>query len=134
MDPANPDLWHVAFTDVDESGHWLRRVLAWLPHPRHVLLFRDTPAGLLVVQQTLGPLSVVVQPGCTALGFAAELAAKGGRTYVCRAAPEGGWLPKPITCVDIARSLLGLPYRPQTPAMFEREIRRIEKPVAVQTL
>jgi hypothetical protein len=129
-----PEVWHIGFTDVESSTHWLRRLLQWLPHPRHVVCFRDTPGGLLTVQQTLACLLVTIQPGHTAAGFAAEIEQAGGAVVTRTVTPETvhSWQPRPFNCVDIARAVVRLPYVPQTPRRFLRQLRSTKHGQQVQ--
>lgn len=124
--PSEPArVWWVGFTDVDDSTHWVRRLIGWLPPPRHVVAYRDTPGGLLVVQQTLSRLSVTVQAGVQAKDFTAQIKAAGGIVHAALApADDGaaGWIPRPSTCVDAVRALLAMPWRPQTPAGLARQL------------
>lgn len=122
-----PRVWWIGFTDVDDSTHWVRRILGWLPHPRHVVAYRDTPGGLLIVQQTLSRLSVTVQAGVQASDMTSQIEAAGGSVHAALApADDGGtgWIPRPSTCVDTVRALLAMPWRPQTPAGLARQIAR----------
>lgn len=110
-----PQRWCVGFTDVDASGHWLRWFLRWLPHPRHVNAFRDTPAGLLIVEQTLSRLSVTLHPQASEASYAAEIEAAGGHVVVVTVPAEtGGWTPRIGNCIATTRALLALPPRIQT--------------------
>ena len=122
-----PVLWHFGFHDLPKSGHWMRRVLGRiLAHPRHVVAFRDTKAGLLRVEQTLEGLRVGLQPLATAVQYAAEIVEDGGEVHAALVPAEGtvGYLPRPFSCVDVARSLACLPYKPQTPRQLARELSR----------
>lgn len=118
--------WHVGFVDLDSSGHWVRRLLMRLRPPRHVVCFADTPAGLLSIQQTLEGLRVAVQPGATALGFTAEIVGDGGSVFPVAVPELGtvGWRPRPFSCVCLARSLLTLPHKVQTPRGLASELSR----------
>lgn len=112
---STPTVWHVGFTDVDASAHWLRRLLNWLPMPRHVNAFRDTPAGLLLVEHTLSRLTVTIHPQATAASYAEQIAAAGGHVVtVTVPAESGGWVPRFGNCITTTRALLGLPPRLQT--------------------
>lgn len=123
-----PDHWCVGFTDVDDSSHWVRKALIRLLWPpRHVVCYRDTDAGLLIVQQTLSRLLVTLQPGYTEASFTDELLSAGGRVFTVLVPPDdgiAGWVPRPFSCVDIARALVCLRYRPQTPNGLARELSR----------
>jgi hypothetical protein len=124
---TGPAVWCYGFTDLDSGRHWLRWLLRWIPAPRHVVCYRDTAAGLLIVQQTLSRLSVTIQPGATAAGFTAEIVAAGGQVHHVHVYPDGpgeGWTPRPFCCTDIARSLASMPWRPQTPRGLARELAR----------
>jgi hypothetical protein len=110
-----PQRWCVGFTDLDASTHWLRRILSWLPHPRHVNAFRDTPGGLLLVEQTLSRLSVTLHPQATEASYTAEIEAAGGHVVVVTVpAEDGGWTPRIGNCIATTRALLAMKPRPQT--------------------
>jgi hypothetical protein len=123
-----PERWCVGFTDVDTSGHWLRRLFLLLRMPRHVVCFRDTGAGLLVVQQTVGGLSVTLQRVATEKAFTAEIEAAGGSVTHRWVTPEDRRVVhfRPFTCTCIARSLLALPYRAQTPRALASQLRGLQ--------
>lgn len=110
-----PQRWCIGFTDVDPSDHWLRRLLNWLPHPRHVNAFRDTPAGLLLVEHTLSRLTVNIHPQATEASYTAEIEAAGGHVVVVTVpAEDGGWTPRLGNCITTTRALLAMRPRPQT--------------------
>lgn len=117
--------WHVAFTDLEPGRHWLSRLLARLrPGFRHVLAFRDTPAGLLIVQQTVARTQVDLNPWSDAATYAAEVRGRGATVLVIPAAPDDSVpVPRFLNCVGLTRSLLGLPGRPwQTPSGLFRQL------------
>jgi hypothetical protein len=127
-----PTRWHVGFTDVDDSGHWLRWFLRWLPHPRHVRAFRQASpcdrcghvGPLIVVEQTLSRLSVTDTPGATEASHTAEIEAAGGHVVVVTVPAEtGGWTPRLGNCIATTRALLALRPRVQTAGALLRELR-----------
>jgi hypothetical protein len=127
-DHAQIDLtvtWTVAFTDLEPARHWVSRALGWLrPGMRHVLAFRQTPGGVLIVQQTAARLQVDVAPFTTAEALAASLVA-GGATLLDVRVPADDSVPvlRGLTCVGVTRALLGMRGRPfQTPAGLARQL------------
>jgi len=118
--------WLVAAVDVPTSPGLARWLLGWLrPGHRHVLAYRETYGGLLIVQTTVARLQVDWFPGVTEADYTAELEA-GGATVreMARSVDDGQWVIRGLTCVSIVRALAGLPGRWQTPAQLMRAISR----------
>ena len=119
--------WLVAAVDVPTSPGLARWLLGWLtPGHRHVLAYRETHGGLLIVQTTVARLQVDFFPGVTEADYTAELTEKGATVReFARKVDDGRWIPRGLTCVSIVRALAGLPGRWQTPAQLMRELSRV---------
>lgn len=119
-----PIRWHVGFTPIDPSSHWIRRLLVRvLAFPQHVRAFRDArpcvrcghPGPLLVVEHTLSRLMVTETAGATAASHTAEIAADGGHVIAVDVPAEDGSLQLRLgNCITTTRALLALRARPQT--------------------
>lgn len=111
-----PIRWHIGFTPIDPSSHWIRRLLVRvLAFPQHARAFRDTPGGLLIVEHTLSRLMVTVSPGATVASHTAEIVADGGHVIAVDVPAEDGSLQLRLgNCITTTRALLALRARPQT--------------------
>lgn len=132
--PAPPTRvrWCLAFMEIPLDSRLRRWSLGWLrPGFRHVRAFREEPGvGLIVVQQTVARLQVEVLKIETEATYAAWLASEGATILVAHEqVEEEEWSLRGMTCVSVARSLLGWPALPwqwgMTPArMHARLLRR----------
>jgi hypothetical protein len=122
--------WYVVFEDLpDESpvSWWLGRILS--KGHQHCYAFRDTAAGLLVVNQNCEYLEADCTPMLTAEAWAAYCLTE-RRLHVIRVDREltgRRHVPRFGNCVSTIRSLLGLPAKPwQTPKRLHRQLARLE--------
>lgn len=144
MDTTRPTLfpprptkvrWVLAFMDLDLHTPFRRWTLGWLrPGFRHVRAFRDTSHGLQVVQQTVARLQVEeIMPNETEATYSAWLVEEHGATIVAveELVEETRWSLRGMSCVSVARSLLGWPAYPWqwwlTPSGLYRRLRRRQK-------
>lgn len=126
-------VWHVGFTPIDPSSHWIRRALVrLLAFPQHVRAFRDArpcvrcghPGPLLVVEHTLSRLMVTETAGATAASHTAEIAADGGHVIAVEVPPEDGTLSLRLgNCITTTRALLALPARVQSARGLSAQLR-----------
>lgn len=120
--------WYVVFEDIapESPAHWwLGRILS--RGFQHCWAFRDTAAGMLVVNLNVGFLETDCTPDLTAEAWAAHCR-QGGLTVlrVDRALDAKKGVQRIANCVTVVRLLLGLPAWPQTPKRLHRQLSRLE--------
>lgn len=116
--------WYVVF-DVSRGGSWFAKLLPW--DFQHVILFRESAAGSLMLNP-MSQLIAVKEYEINIIDVIRQEIEQGVTAVlqytVYAGAHYKGWPPEPMTCVSIAKKVLGIRAWVFTPYGLYKELLR----------